>query len=443
MTNIEVSQALNIIDKVLKPNKLSTLQEFVIRQCWLGKTYQDIALESGYNPDYIRVLGSRLWQKLSLAFEEKVTKNNFPSVLRQQLKMGEFFNGVYSDISTNVLEIPDGQVALTSNFYIERPPYEALTCEEILYPGALVVIKSPLNMGKTSLMVRILAHTRSHNYSQVVLNLNLAEGQILSNLERLLRWLMANITLQLGMKSELNQYWDRDLGIKVSCTNYLQGYILGQLPEPLVLALDEVNHLFEYPAVAQEFLSLLRFWHEEANNHSIWQRLRLIVVHSTSFFIPLDINQSPFNSGLPITLPEFNFGQIKDLARRHQFKLEVENLDQSLASLMAMIGGYPYLARKAFYALSTQKITFKQLLEEAPTLSGIYRSHLQGHLVTLKHYPELARAYRLIVSTDSPVSIPSIPAYKLESVGLTKLVKNRLVPSCQLYRLYFRNYLEV
>ena len=435
MTEIDISQALRIVDRMLDPDRLNTVEELVLRECWVGKTYQEIAADSGYDSDYIRVVGSRLWQNLSHAFAEKVTKNNFKSVLRQQARQGNF-----SFVST---ELPRGQVNLNSELYVERPPQEALAYQEVLNPGTLIRIKSPLNMGKTSLMIRILEQAKSHQYHTVSINLQLAESPILSNLDKFLRWLMANITLQLGLNSEIDNYWDEDLGSKVSCTTYFQGYILEQLSHPLVLALDEVNHLFEYPEMAQEFLPLLRFWYEESNNSPAWQNLRLIVVHSTDVYIPLDINQSPFNLGLLITLPTFDFEQMRILANRHRFKIEVENLDRSIESLMDMIDGYPYLARLAYYALSTENITFEQLIAEAPTAAGIYRNHLQGHLVTLQKYSELGQDYQQIVMADEPINIFTINAYKLESIGLVKLTDNRVEPSCQLYRLYFREYLNI
>lgn len=435
MTEIEISQALRIVDRTLEPDRLNTVEELVLKECWEGKTYQEIARASGYDSDYIRVVGSRLWQNLSNALGEKVTKNNFRSVLRQQARKGDF-----SFIST---ELPEGQVNLNSDLYVERPPHETLTYQEIVNPGALIRIKSPLNMGKTSLMIRILGRARSQEYKTVTINFQLAEASVLSDLDKFLRWLMANITLQLDMKSELDDYWDEDLGTKVSCTTYFQGYILEQLSNPLVLALDEVNHLFEYPEIAQEFLPLLRFWYEESNNSTAWQKLRLIVVHSTDVYIPLDINQSPFNLGLLVALPQFNFEQMKDLANRHQFKSEVRDLDRSINNLMMTIGGHPYLARLAYYALSTEDITFERLLADASTSSGIYGSHLRGHLITLQKYPELGQDYKQVVMAERPIKISTINAYKLESIGLVKLINNLVEPSCQLYRLYFRECLDI
>ena len=435
MTDLEISQVLKIIDRILEPEKLNAVQELVLRECWIGKTYQEIAQNSGYDSDYVRVVGSRLWQNLSLALETKISKNNFKSVLEKQAQQGK--------LALNTIELPQGQVPPNSIFYIERPPCEEKAYAEILNPGALVVIKSPLNMGKSSLLARTIAQAQSQNYRTVTLNLQLAEASVLSNLEKFLRWLMANITLQLGISSKIDEYWDSDLGTKVSCTNYLQKYILTQLTQPLVLALDEVNHLFEYPEIAQEFLPLLRFWHEEANNTNIWRNLRIIVVHSTEIYIPLDINQSPFNIGLSIVLPEFNLEQVKELALRHQLHLESAELEQTIGSLMAMVGGFPYLIRLALYTLSTQNITVEQLLAEAPTPSGIYRTHLQGYFNILSKYPDLMNAYGEIVMAEEPLQVSSIISYQLTSMGLIKLIENRAVPSCQLYRLYFRDYLAI
>jgi hypothetical protein len=435
MTDLEINQAIRIIAQVLEPEKLNAAQELVLRESWRGKTYQEIATISGYDTDYVRVVGSRLWRNLTVAFEEKVSKSNLQSIIQAQIRKGK--------LSLSMIEFPDGQVPLNSNFYIERPPWETQAYEEILNPGALVVIKSPRNMGKTSFMTRVVAKARSQKYHTVILNLQLAEASVLSNLEKFLRWMMANITLQLEISSEIDRYWDQDLGTKISCTNYFQQHILGQLTEPLVLALDEVNHLFEYPEIAQEFLPLLRFWHEEANNVDIWQRLRIIVVHSTDVYLLLGIHQSPFNLGLPIILPEFNFEQVKELANRHQFKLKISDLDHSLSLLMEMVGGFPSLIRQAFYALSTQEITIEQLLAAAPTPSGIYRTHLQRHFSAFSKYPDLMKGYSQIVEAQSPIKVPTLISYKLSSIGLVKLSGNQVIPSCKLYRLYFQHYLAV
>lgn len=81
---MNVEEALLILDTVLQEKVLNNLQELVFRQAWAGQTYPEIAESSGYNANYIKDVGSKLWSLLSNAFEEKVTKSNFIAVLRRQ-----------------------------------------------------------------------------------------------------------------------------------------------------------------------------------------------------------------------------------------------------------------------------------------------------------------------------------------------------------------------
>ncbi len=435
---ITIEDALYLVDRAIKPERLNSVQELILTQCWSGKTYQEIADASGYDPDYVRVVGSRLWQLLSKSFGEKITKNNFRSVLRQQPTQVNEQDSVRGSISA--LELPNTPVPLDSALYIQRPPTESQAYEEIVKPGALIRIKAPKHMGKTSLVMRILAHAQSRGYHTVRLNLLQAEDNVLSNLERLLRWFCANITLQLGIESLIDDYWDEDLGFKVSCTTYLQGYILGQLDSPLVVTLDEVNPLFKYPQVAQEFLPLLRFWHEEANNVTIWQKLRLIVTHSTEIYISFDLNQSPFNVGLSLRLNEFNWSQVHELAKRYGLdRDEVEIEIEQIKSLAQIVNGHPYLINLAFCHLVTQNSDIAQIIREAVTDTGIYRDYLRGHLIALSEHPELAAAFKQVIESDESVILNSLVAYELESMGLVKLEENKTIPRCELYRLYFRD----
>jgi hypothetical protein len=78
-----IDDALNIVDSVLGNKSLSTIQEAIFRQTWDGKTYSEIAEQAGYDAAYIRDVGYKLWQLLSEAFGDRVTKNNLQVVLRR------------------------------------------------------------------------------------------------------------------------------------------------------------------------------------------------------------------------------------------------------------------------------------------------------------------------------------------------------------------------
>ncbi|NEO54833.1 MAG: serine/threonine protein kinase [Okeania sp. SIO3B5] len=329
---------------------------------------------------------------------------------------------------------PNGPVPLDSHFYIDRPPMEQLSCNEILKPGSVTRIQAPRKMGKSSLLLRILAFAQQQSYKIVKIDFQEADKAVYAHLNKFLRWFCANIARQLQLQPLLDEYWDEEMGSKVSCGIYFEGYLLGQVDTPIVLVLNEINLVFEHPDIAEEFLPLLRFWHEQARQSTLFQKLRLVVVHSTEVYISLDINQSPFNIGLPIKLPEFNFKQIQDLVTRHGLNwTEGDRVEQ----LMAMVGGHPYLVRIALYHLAQAQITLETLLQQAPTQGGIYGGILRHHWEIIQKKPTLSAALHQVVMTRESVKLDPIVTYKLESMGLVKLDGDRAYPSCQMYRLYF------
>lgn len=445
---MNVEDALPIVVQLIQPNQLNDLQELVFTECWLGKTYQQIADDSDYDHDYIRGIGSQLWQILGDRLKIKVSKHNFRSVIRQyqeeiitqnsELKTEKF--SVKLADNQVILEIPEGTIPLDSPFYIERYPIEKQCYQEIIKSGALILIKAPSLFGKTSLKKRIISHARKYNYHNVIINFDQADKSLFDDINKFLRWFCVNVARQLNLKSNLNDYWDDDFGSKISCTIYLENYILEQIENPLIIAFDQVDILFQYPQITSNFFPLLRSWYEEAKDVDIWQKLRLIVIYSTDIYVPLNINQSPFNVGLSFRLPEFVESQIETLSQLHQLNKSQREL---ITKLTKFIGGNPYLIRLAMYHLKTQEIEDNHLLETVATLSGIYSNHLRSQWTKLQNFPILLKAIDKIVNSEKSVQIEPITAHQLESMGLVKLFKDEVMPSCELYRIFFRNQLAI
>ncbi|MGL5193802.1 MAG: AAA-like domain-containing protein, partial [Chroococcales cyanobacterium] len=335
-------------------------------------------------------------------------------------------------------ELPEGQVDLASPFYVNRSPIEERCYEMILQPGALIRIKAPRQMGKTSLMARILNHAANHGYRPVHLSFHLADKGVFASLDKFLQWFCAYIGQQLQLPNQLPEYWDDFLGSNVNCKAYFEDYLLPEIHTPLALCLDEVDRVFQHPDIADDFFGLLRAWHEESKRREIWKKLRLVVVHSTEVYIPMNINQSPFNVGLPIELPEFTPNLVQDLAQRYG----INWCETDVNRLMNMVGGHPFLVRLALYHIARQDITLETLLKTAPTESGFYNDHLRRHLWNLEQHPALARAMKEVVFSPKPVRLPSEQAFKLHSMGLVKFQGNEAVERCDLYRQYFRNRLD-
>jgi hypothetical protein len=333
---------------------------------------------------------------------------------------------------------PDGAVPLGSPFYLERAPLEEQVYQEIRKPGALVRIKAPKLMGKTSLMVRILAEGQSLSYRTVYLDLSSVEGGIIRDLDKFLRWFCLMVGRQLALENRIKEYWDTEiLGSNDNCTVYFEEYLLPAIDRPLVLGLDNVDRVFPYLEVVEDFLGMLRSWHEKGKISGQWKKLRLVMAHSTECYIPLDMNQSPFNAGVPVELLEFDSKQVLSLASVHGLSWHEAQVEE----LMRMVGGHPYLVQLALYEVGSGKLTLEQLLQDAPTESGIFSHHLRRQLEVLHHTSELSQALKKVVSLMEPVELDPMQIYKLHSMGLVHQKNNQVMPRCNLYREYFRRVL--
>ncbi|MBD2279377.1 AAA-like domain-containing protein [Aphanizomenon flos-aquae] len=331
----------------------------------------------------------------------------------------------------------DGQVPLNSPFYVERPPIEATCYTAIVKPGALIRIKAPRQMGKTSLMSRILGQGEKQGYQTGFINL--WSRELFKNLDSFLESFCANVSLELGIEEKIDQYWKpQRYSSQTNCTNYFQSYLLKELQQPVILGLDEVDRIFQYSEIADEFFTMLRSWHEKGKNNETWQKLRLVLSHSQEVYISLDVNKSPFNVGLPIDLNKFSLAQVQDLVKRHGLQWS----DTEINQLMEMIDGHPYLVRTALYHIATNDLTLKQFLEIAPTEEGLYEDHLYRHLLILEENKQLKSAMLKLVNSDDAVTLEPTYAFKLKSMGLAESKGNKVIPLCNLYRLYFSDRLQ-
>ncbi|RUT01454.1 hypothetical protein DSM106972_065510 [Dulcicalothrix desertica PCC 7102] len=337
--------------------------------------------------------------------------------------------------SNTTLEYPEGQMSVDSPFYIERPPIEQRCYEEISKPGSLIRIKAPRQMGKSSLLAKIRHRAEQQGDRTVYLSLQVAAQKCFSDIDTFLKWFCVSVTVALDLTPKLDKYWDLAdiMGGNLCCQEYFERYLLPEINQPLTLGLDEVDKVFEYPDISSDFFGLLRVLHEEGKQRTIWKKLRLVIVHSTEVYVPINLNQSPFNVGLPVELPEFLPDQVQHLAQLHQLNWS----DREALQLMKMVGGHPFLVRLALYHVARQDTTLAQLLQTAPTTTGIYSTYLRRLESILEQHPELEAGLKQIITNTQETQLSKKTCSKLNALGLINIQDNEVLPSCELYRQYF------
>jgi AAA-like domain len=339
-------------------------------------------------------------------------------------------------IKISDLEFPEGVIQLNSRFYMscDRELKESVTT--IAQSKGFVRIKSPRQMGKTSLLERILDDSRQKGLRTVKVDLRSVDEKSLENLNCFLKWFCQQLISKLKLSIRISEEWDeKNKAPNTNCSDFFENYLLDTDYPPLLLSIDNLDTIFDCPNIADEFLGLLRTWLEDQSQS--WKNLRMIIVH-TWHYKTKRINCSPLNIGKEIKLPSLTFLQIQTLVDLHELNWNEQNIN----TLTNLVGYHPYLIRLALYAVAQDNIDLSALLANVMTNEGIYSKYLERHYDYLTSDRALADLMAQVVKSDLALEVKSIEidsssSTKLQELGLVEYSNNTLVPKNQLFKLYF------
>jgi len=329
------------------------------------------------------------------------------------------------------LEKPEGTMSAESAFYIERDS-DAIALETIQLNGVTITIKGPRQMGKSSLLIRVKEEAAKRGKRTALLDFQLFDKPALSNPDLFFRQFCDWLTDELELDSRVTEYWEMPLGNSQRTTRYMQRYLLKELGQPLVIAMDEVDRIFDTP-FRSDFFSMLRSWHNSRQTNSLWKQMDLVLVTSTEpYQLIEDLNQSPFNVGEVIELVDFTQEQVTELNRRHDNPLTPVEVEK----LMVLLGGHPYLVRRALYLVASGRLSAPDLFREATNERGPFGDHLRNHLFRLHEREELIAGMKQVIQkqqcSDERVY------FRLRGAGLVKREGTAVIARCKLYADFFR-----
>jgi len=312
------------------------------------------------------------------------------------------------------LNVPRGVVLLESPFYVLRPTDQHFA-DALARQESVVLLKGPRQTGKTSLLARGLQQARAAGANVVLSDLQSLSEEHWASTESFCRALAQDLADQLDLPVSPADVWNPARGPNRNLQRYLSSHALEHLDGPLVWGLDEVDRLFSYPFSTPVF-ALFRSWHNaralEPQRH--WDRLTLAMAYATEAHLLIeDLNQSPFNIGLQLTLQDFDLEQVADLNRRYRSPLDSQ---ERIRSFFQLVGGSPYLVHRGIYELATRHMDFASLIAESALESGCFGDHLQRVERALVHDKSLCAVVRSFLDLGSPPSAKSF--YRLKSAGL-------------------------
>lgn len=334
------------------------------------------------------------------------------------------------------LESPEGTIATESKFYVERKT-DKVAMTAIQRQGVTIPIKGPRQMGKSSLLLRLVEAAEGLGKRAVVLDFQLFDEKSLASDEIFFRQFCVWLTAELGEENKVDDFWDKDLGNPQRTTRYIALHLLKKVQGQLVLAMDEVESVLE-TNFRSDFFGMLRSWHNDrARPRLPWKRLDLVIVTSTEPYQLIDnLNQSPFNVGEIINLEDFNHEQVADLNRRHGMAL----LQEEERRLMRLVRGHPYLVRRALYLVASGQLSAASLFEHAADEHGPFGDHLRYHLFRMHDKADLVAAMINVINRRGCDDENII--HRLRGAGLIRREGDAVVPRCELYAQYFGRHLH-
>ncbi|SRR6266496_5214271 len=170
----------------------------------------------------------------------------------------------------------------------------------------------------------------------------------------------------------------------------------------------------------------------------LWDKFNIVLSYSfeASLFIQ-SLNQSPFNVGRELLATDFTRAQVEQLNQRHSSPVKTT---QEMDAMIKLLGGHPFLMRKALYSLVVQKLSVNEFLKQASYEDGPFSDHLHVYLWHLHEQSDLRAAMKSAILEHAVSS--DVLFHRLHSSGLIVGHDRRdAQPRCGLYADYFKKHL--
>jgi len=332
------------------------------------------------------------------------------------------------------LESPGGSVRLDSPFYIERE-LDQKAAKLIAKAGVTIRIRGNRQTGKSSALARLYQRARDLGQSAIYIDFQQLDEEQMKSLDSLLHHLALIIAQQLATNESPDRHWQTALGPKDKLNQFLQKDVLARIEKPLVLLMDEVDRIFAFP-YRNDFFGLVRSWHSRRAIDPVWTRLNLVLAYSTEATLLIkDQTQSPFNVGEGFHAHDLSRSQVEELNQKHGSPLKTV---QEADLFMDLIGGHPFLVRRALYELVDRAQRFSELQACALDDDGPFGDHLRYYWWWLKDSEERRAAMKSAILRGMVASDEGF--FWLRSAGLvTGHSREAVQARCGLYRAYFKD----